>query len=67
MPMKCISVMGLLTVQQLQAQGGNSLQKPVTVKCFFVSEERLRELVGGGPEGGELDPAHCMNLIDRCV
>ena len=61
MPMKCISVMGLLTVQQLRALGGNSLQKPVTVKCFFVSKERWRELVGGGPAGGvggggELDP-----------
>lgn len=52
MPMKCISVMTLLTVQQLQALGGNSLQKPVTVKCFFVSEERRRELVRGGPEAG---------------
>lgn len=63
--MKCISVMGLLTVQQLQALGGNSLQKPVTVKCFFkvVSEERWC----GGLWGGELDPALCMNLIDRCV
>lgn len=37
--MKCISVMALLTGQQLQALGGNSLQQPVTVKCFFVSEE----------------------------
>lgn len=45
--------MGLLTVQQLQALGGNSLLKPVTVKCFFVSEERWRELVGVGGKGRE--------------
>lgn len=41
--MKCIPVMAPLTGQQLQALRGNSLQKPVTVKCFFVSEE-----TGGG-------------------
>lgn len=65
MPMKCISVMGLLTVLQLPKKRGNSLQEPVTVKCFFVSIERER--AAKMREGGELDRALCMNLIDRCV
>lgn len=56
MPMKCISVMGLLTVQQLRAQGGNSLQKPVTVKCFFVSE-------GAGGSGKEAGGENSTRLF----
>lgn len=53
MPMKCIPVMAPLTGQQLQALRGNSLQKPVTVKCFFVSEETDWEGAGVRQSGGD--------------
>jgi len=61
MPTECISIMGLLTVLQLQATGGNILQKPVTVKIFFVSTERWREgsekdVLGGGRPGSLYEP-----------